>query len=123
MNNNKVRKKFSLNDKLILFGMVCMAIGVIGLLGDANVCVSKFGKQFYFDSSANLLYIRNLQGNAAEEPDQWRTIPLVYKNKTYYFAPDGIAYNDPNIGYWNVCVSFDSIVGIYDKKHSVYLSY
>lgn len=98
-------------------------IGVIGLLGDANICVVKFGKQFYFDSSANLLYIRNLQGNAAEEPDQWRTIPLVYKNKTYYFAPDGIAYNDPNIGYWNVCVSFDSIVGIYDKKHSVYLSY
>lgn len=43
MNGNKVRKKFPLNDKLILFGMVCMTIGVIGLLIIVGILVANAG--------------------------------------------------------------------------------
>lgn len=43
MNDNKIRKKFSLNDKLTLFGMVCMAIGVIGLLIVIGILVANAG--------------------------------------------------------------------------------
>jgi hypothetical protein len=37
------KEKFSLNDKLILFGMVCMAIGVIGLLIVVGILIANVG--------------------------------------------------------------------------------
>ena len=43
MNGNKVRKKLPLNDKLILFGMACMAIGVIGLLIVVGILIANAG--------------------------------------------------------------------------------
>ena len=36
-------KKFSLNDKLILFGMVCMAISVIGLFIVIGILIVNIG--------------------------------------------------------------------------------
>ena len=36
-------KKLSLNDKLILFGMVCMAIGVMGLLIVIGILIANAG--------------------------------------------------------------------------------
>lgn len=43
MSDNKVRKKLQLNDKLILFGMACMAIGVIGLLIVVGILIANAG--------------------------------------------------------------------------------
>lgn len=43
MNDNKVRKKLPLNDRLILFGMICMAIGVIGLLTVVGILIANAG--------------------------------------------------------------------------------
>ena len=43
MNENKVRKKLPLNDRLILLGMVCMAIGVIGLLIVVGILIANAG--------------------------------------------------------------------------------
>ena len=43
MSDNKVRKKLPLNDKLILFGMTCMAIGVIGLLIVVGILIANAG--------------------------------------------------------------------------------
>ena len=37
------KEKLPLNDKLILFGMVCMAIGVIGLLIVVGILIANIG--------------------------------------------------------------------------------
>ena len=78
-------KKFSLNDKLILFGMVCMAIGVIGLLIVIGILIANVGVIqlciYICISLGGLGYVIAKIGEDRKFRDKQRECDKLYKTK------------------------------------------
>lgn len=85
MNDNKVRKKSSINDKLILFGMVCMAIGVIGLLIVVGILIANVGAMqlciYICISLGGLGYVIAKIGEDRKFRDKQHECDKLYKTK------------------------------------------
>lgn len=116
-------KGFNTDEWTTLYSNSKNDIGIIGLVSDKNIFTNQLNTQFYFNTDTSLLYIRHLKGKGSTIQIDDKTVPVVVNGETLYFAPQKGQYNDPEIGYWAECLTFDSIVAFYDKRHSTYNLY
>lgn len=89
MNDNKARKKLPLNDRLIQFGIVCMAIGVIGLLIVVGILIANAGVMqlciYICISLGGLGYVIAEFGNDRKLRDKQYERDKLYKTKYGWF--------------------------------------
>ena len=98
-------------------------IGVIALYGDNVLTIAPDSVQYYFNYNEEILYVQRYGGRPTLEADGIHSVPVEYKGKTYYFAPQRGQILDSELGPIAECISFSNICAIYDRNHSVYTAF